>query len=111
MLLKTSRLSKYFPGVIALDNVSLSVRYGEIVAVIGENGAGKSTLMKILAGIYQPDAGVIEFDGESVTLASVKTATRSSITAWPISANGLAGRCLRWRNRLNAAGLAASQAR
>lgn len=80
MLLKTSRLSKYFPGVIALDNVSLSVRYGEIVAVIGENGAGKSTLMKILAGIYQPDAGVIEFDGESVTLASVKTAQALGIS-------------------------------
>ncbi len=73
-LLLASRLTKRFPGVIALEDVSLSVGQGEIVAVIGENGAGKSTLMKILAGIHQPDAGEIVFDGKAVSFASVKEA-------------------------------------
>jgi len=48
---------KRFPGVIALDSVSLEVGRGEVVALCGENGAGKSTLMKILGGVYQPDEG------------------------------------------------------
>ena len=64
-------LTKRFPGVLALDDVSLSVDKGELVAVIGENGAGKSTLMKVLAGIYAPDAGEIEFDGRKGTLKGV----------------------------------------
>lgn len=70
-LLRASGLTKRFPGVLALDDVSLSVGRGEIVAVIGENGAGKSTLMKILAGIYAPDAGEIEFDGRKGALTDV----------------------------------------
>lgn len=74
MLLEASRLTKRFPGVIALENVSLAVNHGEIVAVIGENGAGKSTLMKILAGIHPADAGEINFDGKAVSLTSVKEA-------------------------------------
>lgn len=56
-------MTKRFPGVVALDGVSLAVGRGEIHAICGENGAGKSTLMKILSGVYRPDAGVLEIDG------------------------------------------------
>ena len=48
---------KRFPGVQALKNVSIEIKPGEVVGLIGENGAGKSTLMKILSGVYQPDSG------------------------------------------------------
>ena len=58
-------ISKRFPGVLALDNVSLSIERGEVHALLGENGAGKSTLMKILSGAYKKDAGEIIFDGPS----------------------------------------------
>lgn len=71
ILLAASGLTKRFPGVLALEDVSLSVAKGELVAVIGENGAGKSTLMKILAGILQPDAGEMEFEGRKGTLDGV----------------------------------------
>ena len=70
-LLSAKNLTKRFPGVLALENVSLSVAAGELVAVIGENGAGKSTLMKILAGIHLPDEGEIEFAGSKVALQGV----------------------------------------
>ena len=64
-------IGKRFPGVIALDNVSLEVGAGEVVALCGENGAGKSTLMKIIGGVYQPDAGEILMDGTAVTINNV----------------------------------------
>lgn len=64
-------ISKRFPGVIALNNVSLEVYPGEIVALVGENGAGKSTLMKTLGGIHQPDEGTIKINGETVTIQNV----------------------------------------
>jgi general nucleoside transport system ATP-binding protein len=59
-------ITKRFPGVLACDRVSLTVRRGEALALVGENGAGKSTLMNILAGLYQPDAGRILLNGEEV---------------------------------------------
>ena len=69
-ILEMGDVSKRFPGVVALDNVSLSVGAGEIVALIGENGAGKSTLMKILGGAIARDNGSIEIDGKPVEIRS-----------------------------------------
>ncbi|STI78324.1 sugar ABC transporter ATP-binding protein [Escherichia coli] len=54
-ILRTEGLSKFFPGVKALDNVDFSLRRGEIMALLGENGAGKSTLIKALTGVYHAD--------------------------------------------------------
>ncbi len=68
--LRMSGIEKKFPGVKALGNVDFSVRQGTVHALCGENGAGKSTLMKIIDGIYQPDAGEIFIDGKSVKIAS-----------------------------------------
>jgi ribose transport system ATP-binding protein len=65
-------VSKRFAGVQALKDVSLSVRPGEVLALIGENGAGKSTLMKCLGGVHHPDSGEILVRGESATIRSVK---------------------------------------
>ena len=67
-LLSVEGVSKSFPGVKALDRVSFDVRPGTLHALCGENGAGKSTLMKIINGIYQPDAGVIRVRGEEVRI-------------------------------------------
>jgi ribose transport system ATP-binding protein len=73
-LLDGRNLAKSFPGVRALDNVHVRAAAGEVLAVVGENGAGKSTLMKILAGVYQPDAGEILLDGRAVRFAGVRDA-------------------------------------
>lgn len=67
-LLSMQGISKEFPGVKALQDVDFSLRAGEVRILIGENGAGKSTLMKILAGVYQADAGSIRFDGNNLDL-------------------------------------------
>ncbi len=73
-ILEMKGIGKRFPGVVALDAVDLDVGPGEIVALAGENGAGKSTLMKILGGVYQPDAGQVRVDGRDVTIVSVSEA-------------------------------------
>jgi ribose transport system ATP-binding protein len=65
-MLKITNLSKSFPGVKALAGVQFQVNAGEIHALVGENGAGKSTLTKVIAGVYRPDEGQIEFNGEIV---------------------------------------------
>jgi ABC-type uncharacterized transport system ATPase subunit len=72
-------IAKYFPGVIANEDVSLDIRPGEIHALLGENGAGKSTLMNILTGIYQPDAGEIIIDGYGASFASPVEAIAAGI--------------------------------
>jgi ribose transport system ATP-binding protein len=73
-LLEVQSVSKAFPGVRALENVSLALARGEVLAVVGENGAGKSTLMKILAGVQQPDSGEICIDGRPAEITSVRNA-------------------------------------
>lgn len=67
-ILEVQGVSKSFPGVKALDKVQLTVRKGEIHALVGENGAGKSTLMKILSGVYTPDEGEIILDGTPIKI-------------------------------------------
>ncbi|WP_432776038.1 sugar ABC transporter ATP-binding protein [Brevibacillus gelatini] len=79
-LLEMNNISKEFPGVKALDNVTLKVRPGTVHALMGENGAGKSTLMKCLFGIYKPDGGEIKLNGERVTLNSSKEALLHGIS-------------------------------
>jgi ribose transport system ATP-binding protein len=74
VVLEVEGLVKRFPGVTALDDVSLSLRENEVLGLIGENGAGKSTLAKILAGIYQPDAGTIRLRGRVVRPQNVRQA-------------------------------------
>jgi ribose transport system ATP-binding protein len=78
-LLEMRGISKRFPGVIALNDVELTVSPGEVVALAGENGAGKSTLMKILGGIYQPDEGQVFVNGTPVVFRGVADATAQGI--------------------------------
>lgn len=79
-LFRMERISKSFPGVKALDNVSLSVNKGEVHGLVGENGAGKSTLMKIMSGVYQADEGEIFIEGEKVHVDSVSKAHELGIS-------------------------------
>jgi len=79
-VLRMQRISKRFPGVHALDRVQLDVRKGTVHALMGENGAGKSTLMKCLIGIYAPDEGTIEFNGEKITISSTHDALSKGIS-------------------------------
>ena len=72
VVLSLEQISKSFPGVRALDGVDFDVRAGEVHALLGENGAGKSTLIKIISGVYQPDAGTIRLDGEAVALRDAR---------------------------------------
>ncbi|MBV8565804.1 MAG: sugar ABC transporter ATP-binding protein, partial [Methylobacteriaceae bacterium] len=72
-------VEKRFPGVHALKDVSVEVRPHEVVGLVGENGAGKSTLMRILAGVYQPDAGEILLGGRPVRLSNAADAMRQGI--------------------------------
>jgi ribose transport system ATP-binding protein len=78
-MLQARGIRKAFPGVQALDGVSLSISAGEVLAVLGENGAGKSTLMKILAGIYAPDAGEMLLDNEPLRFTGVAEAMARGI--------------------------------
>ncbi|HWU16339.1 MAG TPA: sugar ABC transporter ATP-binding protein [Devosia sp.] len=79
LLLEISNARKEFPGVVALDDVSLQLRRGTVHALMGENGAGKSTLMKIIAGIYTPDSGVVKLRGVDIRLKSPLDALENGI--------------------------------
>lgn len=78
-LLQMRRISKSFPGVQALSDVSFELHKGEVVGFVGENGAGKSTLMKILSGVYAPDSGEIVIDGQVAHFSSPKDAERAGV--------------------------------
>ena len=65
-ILEVKDICKYFPGVKALDHVSVSIPRGVVYGIVGENGAGKSTLMKILSGVYEKDEGTVVFNGETI---------------------------------------------
>ena len=73
-LLEMNHISKYFPGVQALDDVSFYLNEGEVFALVGENGAGKSTLIKILAGAYKADKGTITLHGNPISIRGPKHA-------------------------------------
>src|SRR5665213_3470279 len=79
-VLELRGITKRFPGVLALDDVSLAIRRGSVHALMGENGAGKSTLMKCLFGIYRPDAGTIVLDGKPIEFSNSKQAIDAGIS-------------------------------
>nr|WP_263324773.1 sugar ABC transporter ATP-binding protein [Neobacillus sp. Marseille-Q6967] len=79
-LLEMKEISKDFPGVKALDHVSIQVRESEILALLGENGAGKSTLMKVLAGVHQPSNGSIYINGQPVSIEGPKHSQKLGIS-------------------------------
>ena len=78
-VLRAKGISKFFPGVIALDNVDFSLRAGETHGIVGENGAGKSSLMKVLSGNYVPDQGQVFVGEQPVTLHTPFDARKQGI--------------------------------
>ena len=79
-ILELQGISMSFPGVKALNNMSISFRRGEVHALVGENGAGKSTLMKILSGVYQPTEGSVVFKGEPVSFKNPRQAQTAGVS-------------------------------
>jgi ribose transport system ATP-binding protein len=79
VVLEARGVSKSFPGVKALDEVTLKVRRGRLHALLGENGAGKSTLMNILAGVFPPDDGEILLEGRRVSFRNTREAREAGI--------------------------------
>jgi len=79
-VVQMEKINKRFPGVNALEDVDLNVKYGETLALMGENGAGKSTLMKVLTGLYKADSGKLVIDGNVVTDYSINRAIESGIS-------------------------------
>lgn len=73
-------VTKQFPGVLALEDVSFEVRQREVLALLGENGAGKSTIIKILSGVYRPDGGEVLLEGEQVSISNPHHAQELGIT-------------------------------
>src|SRR3954453_24169841 len=79
ILFELAGISKSYPGVMALDDVSLRVDRGEVVGLIGENGAGKSTLMRVLGGVLAPSEGVIRIGGTDHARRTVNEAPQAGI--------------------------------
>lgn len=78
-ILEVRNVSKYFGGVVALKDVSMDLRCGEVMCLLGDNGAGKSTLIKILSGVYQPDEGEYLLEGKPVHFTSPRDALERGI--------------------------------
>ena len=81
-MLQCAGIDKTFPGVRALDGVTLTLRAGSVHALLGENGAGKSTLIKVITGVYQPDGGSLVLDGAEVHVAARRTTPSRRASAW-----------------------------
>ncbi len=79
VILAIKDVCKSFPGVRALDKVSIEVRRGMVHGIVGENGAGKSTLMKILSGVYQKDSGTVVFDGQTIERTTPQESMQSGL--------------------------------
>ncbi len=79
IVVEMTGITKYFPGVLALDKVNLHIKKSEVLALLGENGAGKSTLMRILYGMYRPDEGQIRVNGRIVNIESPRDAMKLGI--------------------------------
>ncbi len=79
-ILQIKNITKRFPGVLALNNVSFNIKRGEVHVLLGENGAGKSTLMKILSGVYKQDEGQIILNGQEVNFSSPKKAQEAGVS-------------------------------
>jgi ribose transport system ATP-binding protein len=80
IILSLKHITKSFPGVQALNDVSIEFRKGEVHALVGENGAGKSTLVKIISGVYIPDSGTIIYDGRKVEFQNPREALENGIS-------------------------------
>ncbi|MFE0013454.1 ATP-binding cassette domain-containing protein [Mesorhizobium sp. NPDC059054] len=78
-VLKLQDIHKMFSGITAIENFSLEVHPGEIVALVGDNGAGKSTLIKIISGVHSPTSGTISIEGETVTMSNATMARSHGI--------------------------------
>ena len=79
MAIELRQITKTFGSVIANNKIDLSVRQGEILALLGENGSGKTTLMNMLSGIYKPDSGSIFINGQNVTINSPEDSIRLGV--------------------------------
>jgi len=78
-VIELRNITKFFPGIIANDDITLKVKKGEIHALLGENGAGKSTLMSVLFGLYKPEKGSIHINGKEVHITNPNDANRYGI--------------------------------
>lgn len=78
-VLSLKNIHKAFGGVVAIQNFSLNLHAGEIVALVGDNGAGKSTLIKIVSGVYAPTSGTIQLDGETTSFSDASSARSKGI--------------------------------
>ena len=78
-LLEARNVSKYFGAVVALEDVSLAVRAGQINCLLGDNGAGKSTLIKMLSGVHTPDSGTLAVDGQPIQFSAPRDALDAGI--------------------------------
>lgn len=78
-MLQLQGVTKKFGGLVAVNNVDLSVREGEILGLVGPNGAGKTTLLNVISGIYRPDAGSIRYQGEDISRLSMNTLCKRGI--------------------------------